>query len=526
MHNPFALPDEDLPYRAKLQEILVTELYRRALLPLLLVIPILLVLYRVVRSAIAVRPVLDWIFVGMAMALLARIIAVVCARHIKARYPDPRLRVGLYAAAAGALGAGMATVNILAAPVVDPEQLALMAIIAAGINSIAIVSMSPSLITYLLYMVPNIGSMAIAVSIGPQLEFHNNLLLLICLNLLSLIIMAVYVHLSLRKSILLRLRVDDAYLAQQDSNRRLESEIGERLAAEANLTQRNAELQDANRQIATAQGNLLQSAKLAAVGQLAAGIAHEINNPIAFVRSNLGSLNGYTKDIFALLDAYEELAGSWQPSEKLRQLRQAANLEFLREDIPTLLSESADGLTRVGRIIRDLREFTHLDKAQWQCVDIQDGLERTLTVAAHEISTKAQIVREYVPLPPIECMPAHINQVFLNLLVNAAQAITPQGTITLRTGYDDGFVWVQVSDTGKGIAAEHLGHIFDPFFTTKTVWTGIGLGLSTCYNIVQQHGGRIEVESEVGKGSTFTVYLSRHVRRAGLGHAEVRVELE
>jgi signal transduction histidine kinase len=526
MDNPFALPVEDLPYRAKLHEILVAELYRRALLPLLLVIPILLVLYRVVHSAVAVHPVLDWVFAGMALMLVTRLAAVVCVNRIKARYPDPRIRVGVFAVAGGALGAGMAIVNIMAAPVVGPEQLALMAIIAAGINSIAIVSMSPSLLTYLVYMVPNIASMAVAVSIGPQLEYHNSLLFLICLNLLSLIVMACYVHLSLRNSILLRLRVDDAYLAQQDSNRRLESEIGERLAAEAHLTQRNLDLEMVNRQLATAHGQLLQSEKLASVGRLAAGIAHEINNPIAFVRSNLNSLNGYTKDIFAVLDAYEEAAGTWQASDKVRQLKRAANMALLREDIPSLISESTDGLTRVGRIIRDLREFTHLDNAEWQCTDIQDGLERSLSVAMHEIGARAGIVREYVPLPTIECMPAHINQVFLNLLINAAQAIAPPGTITLRTGFDDQFVWVQVSDTGKGIAAEHLGHIFDPFFTTKTVWTGVGLGLSTCFNIVQRHGGRIDVASEVGKGSTFTVYLSRHARRAGPGPAAINVEME
>src|SRR4051812_27615893 len=252
MLQRFALSSSDQAYRTQLRETLVEDLYRRAPVPVLLFIPILYVLYRVVADAIESRPVIAWVFVGMILVLVPRIVLVLLVGHIKARWPDPRVRIAIFATAAGLLGFGMAAVNIMAAPLVTPEQLALMAIVAAGINSIAIVSMSPSLASYLLYMVPNIASMAIATLIGPAFPLHGILLFLICLNLFSLVVMATYVHLSSRKAILLRLRVADANDALRDSNARLENEIGERTAAERALRERNVELEVANRRLAEA----------------------------------------------------------------------------------------------------------------------------------------------------------------------------------------------------------------------------------------------------------------------------------
>ena len=509
MLKRFALGTGDHAYRTQLREILVEDLYRRALLPLVLFVPILYALYSVVADAVNTRPAIAWVFVGMIVVLIPRLLSVLFVARIKARWPDPRVRIAIFATAAALLGAGMGAVNIMAAPVVTPEQLTLMVIIAAGINSIAIVSMSPSLTSYLLYMVPNIASMAVATIIGPRLQHHGILLFLICLNLFSLIVMASYVHLAARKAILLRLRVNDANLALRDSNRRLESEIGERIAAENALRERNLELEVLNRRLAEAHSQLLQSEKLASVGQLAAGIAHEINNPISFVHSNLHSLGNYANDMFNVLDAYEQVGSAHSDAalKHAEQLKSAANMDFLRSDIPTLINESSDGLTRVEKIIKDLREFTNIDRSERQLMDVHDALERTLSVAAHQIRPKADIVRDYAELPPIECRPAQINQAFLALLINAAQAIETRGTITLRTACDGDCVCIAITDSGKGIEAVHLGRIFDPFFTTRAVGSGMGLGLTVAYNIVQQHGGRIAAASTPGQGATFTIYL-------------------
>jgi len=501
----------DSVHTQQLREILAQDLYRRALVPLLLFVPILYVLYRVIEHAVSVRPVILWVFLGMICVLVPRMAIVLFVDRIKARFADPRVRIAAFAIPAALLGSGMAAINILAAPVVGAEEVAIMAIIAAGINSIAIISMSPSLLSYLLYMVPNIASMAVAVLIGPPMQYGGVLLFLICLNLFSLIFMATYVHFGTRKAILLRLQVDEANAALRDSNARLQSEIAERLAAEAALRQRNVDLEEANRRLAEAHSQLLQSEKLASVGQLAAGIAHEINNPLAFVSSNFNNLGKYTRNMLGLIDAYADVeAGKGDAAasaRRLQQLKQAANLGMMREDLPALISESSDGLARVARIVHDLREFTNVDHADWQRVDLHQNLEQTLSVTTHQIQPKADIVRQFSALPRVECMPAQVNQALLNLLLNAAQAIHTHGTITLRTYVDGAFACIAISDTGSGIEPEHLDRIFDPFFTTRAVGAGMGLGLTTVYRVAQQHGGRIDVQSTPGKGSVFTLRL-------------------
>lgn len=187
--------------------------------------------------------------------------------------------------------------------------------------------------------------------------------------------------------------------------------------------------------------------------------------------------------------------------------QESRGLAFLIEDIPSLLKESQDGLARVKRIVQDLKDFSHVDESNWQHANLEQGMDSTLNVVANEIKYKAQVVKEYCRLPDVECMPSQLNQVFLNLLMNAAQAIDNKGIITVRTGLAGDEVWVEVEDTGKGIAPENLHRIFDPFFTTKPIGKGTGLGLSLSYRIVQKHRGRIEVKSEVGKGTTFRVCL-------------------
>lgn len=265
-------------------------------------------------------------------------------------------------------------------------------------------------------------------------------------------------------------------------------------------------------QLEEAHNQLLQSEKLASIGQLAAGVAHEINNPIGFVNSNLGTLKSYVGQLLGVIDAVAAgieplLADQPQVRKRIEEITRQADLDFLRKDICSLIAESIEGTARVRRIVQDLRDFSRTGEIEMEWVDLHAGLESTLNVVANEIKYKAEIVREYGALPLVECRPSQINQVFMNLLVNAAQAIPDKGRITLTSGCTEDQVWVAVSDTGKGIPPELMARIFDPFFTTKPVGKGTGLGLSVSYGIAEKHGGRIEVASQLGEGSTFTLWL-------------------
>ena len=285
----------------------------------------------------------------------------------------------------------------------------------------------------------------------------------------------------------------------------------ERLDLMRLLQQEKAEQQELIDKLHDAQNQLLQSEKMASIGQLAAGVAHEINNPIGYVNSNLGTLEKYLADLFAMLAAYEQaeplLAADPAVAAHIQGLRDQLDIDFLKEDVVALMHESEEGISRVKKIVQDLKDFSHVDESEWQWVDLHKGLESTLNVVWNEIKYKAEVVKQFGDLPEVECLPSQLNQVFMNLLVNAAHAIDERGTITLRSGARDNEVWVEVADTGKGIPPENLTRIFDPFFTTKPVGKGTGLGLSLSYSIVQKHHGRIEVESEVGRGTLFRIVL-------------------
>ncbi len=263
--------------------------------------------------------------------------------------------------------------------------------------------------------------------------------------------------------------------------------------------------------IARMRNRLQQSEKMAAIGQLAAGVAHEINNPIGFIYSNLGSLGKYLQDTLGMLSLYEQAEGAISDAgvrESLKAAREKLDLAFLKEDSLNLMNESSDGLTRVKMIVQSLREFSHVDEVDgWHFSDLRLGIDSALNILNNVIKNKAEVVKEYGELPEVECLPSQLNQVFMSLLLNAAHAIEERGTITIRTGRQGDEVWVDVADTGRGIAPEHIQKIFDPFFTTKPIGKGTGLGLSLSYGIIQQHHGRIEVESVVGKGTTFRVWL-------------------
>ncbi|WP_409316035.1 ATP-binding protein [Pseudomonas sp. KCJK9016] len=259
------------------------------------------------------------------------------------------------------------------------------------------------------------------------------------------------------------------------------------------------------------EGQLVQSEKLASLGQLAAGVAHEINNPIGFVSSNLGTLDGYFQQLLTLLGACRTAEQSL-PAElaaQLQQLREHLEVDFLLEDIPVLIRESKEGISRVGQIVKDLKDFSRVDtRQQWQWANLQQGIDSTLNIVASELKYKADVVKEYQDIPEVECLPSQINQVIMNLVVNAAQAMgAERGTITLRTAVQGESAIIEVADNGSGIAPDTLQKIFDPFFTTKPVGQGTGLGLSLSYGIVKKHGGDISVSSTPGVGTTFRVQL-------------------
>jgi signal transduction histidine kinase len=297
-----------------------------------------------------------------------------------------------------------------------------------------------------------------------------------------------------------------------ERNRELSEQLHERVAAEQALQQEKAEQAVLIGKLEEAQSQLLQSEKLASIGQLAAGVAHEINNPIGFVHSNLGTLERYIGDLFRLVEACGEAEAGLPAGtrEALAGLKEELDLPYLKEDVPALLRESKDGIVRVRKIVQDLKDFSRLDSGQdWQLADLRQGLESTLNIVHNEIKYKADVVKAFADIPAVECLPSQLNQVFMNLMVNAAHAIEgARGTITLRTGRrGDDQVWVEVADTGMGIPEDMRNKIFDPFFTTKPVGQGTGLGLSLAYGIVRKHHGHFELESEPGKGTTFRIVL-------------------
>jgi hemerythrin-like metal-binding protein len=292
---------------------------------------------------------------------------------------------------------------------------------------------------------------------------------------------------------------------------------GRKAALETKVAVRTAELESERNELASvlkkmerSQSQLLQSEKMAAIGQLAAGVAHEINNPVGFVSSNLGTLKTYVQQLLEVIDAHGAVRadpGNTAAQARLAQAVAKADLDYLREDIVALLQESHDGLGRVRRIVSDLKDFSHVDEAQWQQADLNAGLESTLNVVWSEIKYKADVVRHLGELPAVPCIAAQINQVFMNLLVNAAQAIEQRGTITLSSRVEGEQAVVEIADTGKGIAPEVLGRIFEPFFTTKPVGKGTGLGLSIAWDIVKKHNGQLGVRSTPGEGTCFELRL-------------------
>ena len=288
-------------------------------------------------------------------------------------------------------------------------------------------------------------------------------------------------------------------------------DVSQRNAGQAELQRRHDELQAAHHRLAGTQEQLLQSEKMASIGLLAAGVAHEINNPIGYVHSNLGTLQEYMGALFALIECQDEALQSADPDvarEDVRVQRDRLDIDFILGDLPKLLAESREGIERVTKIVQDLKEFSYVGRGDpMRPSDLHKGLESTLNIVWNDLKYKVRVEKHYGELPLVECHLSEINQVLMSLLINAGQAIENRGTIVLATGAEDGEAWISIADSGCGIPPEALPRIFDPFFTSKPIGRGTGLGLAIAYSIVSKHHGRIEVGSEVGVGTTFRVVL-------------------
>ncbi len=290
-----------------------------------------------------------------------------------------------------------------------------------------------------------------------------------------------------------------------ESEARLRAEREQLSGALAHQRQLNTKLEEA-------QNQLLQSEKMASLGQLAAGVAHELNNPIGFVHSNLGTLENYLKDIFDITKAFDAVmasASAVNDFSAVAALKKERDFDFIHDDIFTLMTESKDGLQRIRKIVQNLKDFSHVGDTNWTWADVHVGLESTLTIVWNELKYKCQVIKNFAPdLPRIYCLPSQLNQVFMNLLVNAAQAIETRGDITISTAREgEAAISISIRDTGQGIAEDNMKKLFEPFFTTKPVGKGTGLGLSIAYGIINKHHGTIRVESQLGVGTTFRIVL-------------------
>lgn len=268
-----------------------------------------------------------------------------------------------------------------------------------------------------------------------------------------------------------------------------------------------AELELKNKTLKSTQAQMLQSEKMASVGQLAAGVAHEINNPMGFITSNLGSLQKYIAKLHQFIDLQTETLADLNAEDRIKEARKKLKIDFLFEDTDDLLTESLSGAKRVSEIVKNLKSFSRVDAEETALTDLNDCLDSTLKVIWNELKYKAKIVKEYADLPQTLCNPQELNQVFINILINAAHAIEEKGEICLRTWVDGEWIKVALSDTGQGIPADKLERIFEPFYTTKPVGKGTGLGLSICYDLIKKIGGDIQVASKVGHGTTFTLSI-------------------
>lgn len=287
------------------------------------------------------------------------------------------------------------------------------------------------------------------------------------------------------------------------------------------------QLSQAYRKLQASQAQLVQSEKMASLGQMVAGVAHEINTPLGYVKNNVEIMREFSAQVrelmgasSALVDALLNPQGSdVEVASKLaaiEDLRTLVDPDLLFADMDTLFGDTDFGLSQISELVLGLKNFSRLDQSFTDNVSLNDCVNSALLIAKNVIKSKVEVIRQLGELPTVSCVPSQINQVLLNLFTNAAQAIDDKGKLVIKTWADESRVFVSVQDTGKGIPAEHLKKIFDPFFTTKPVGEGTGLGLSICWQIIQQHGGRIQVASEPGRGTRFVIVLPRQQKTASM----------
>ncbi|UCH80484.1 MAG: GHKL domain-containing protein [Nitrospiraceae bacterium] len=274
--------------------------------------------------------------------------------------------------------------------------------------------------------------------------------------------------------------------------------------------QKNIESEIAYRDLKETQSQMLQREKMASIGKLAAGVAHEINNPMGFISSNMNSLGTYTKKITEFIHIQEQALMSVnfpELTKEVEEQKKKLKVDFILDDIGQLLEESIEGADRVTKIVQNLKSFSRVDESEHNLANINDCMESTLNIVWNELKYKATVTKDYGDIPMTMCYPLQLNQVFVNLLVNASHAIETQGEIRIKTWNGNGLVNISVSDTGRGIEKDKIKKIFEPFFTTKPEGEGTGLGLSITYDIIKKHRGDISVDSEVGKGTTFHIKI-------------------
>ncbi|MEM9817996.1 MAG: ATP-binding protein [Cyanobacteria bacterium P01_D01_bin.6] len=298
----------------------------------------------------------------------------------------------------------------------------------------------------------------------------------------------------------------------KQTNEALEDKVQERTSE---LIASNRELKIALQQLQQAQGQLIQQEKMSSLGQLVAGVAHEINNPVSFIHGNIVHIHQYVQDLLRLVQKYQEHYPN--PNLDIKTEIEDIDLNFIRQDLPKILSSMETGSDRIREVVLSLRNFSRLDEAESKAVDLHEGIESSLVILNPRLKKGIKIVKSYDQLPRVECYPAQLNQVFMNILTNALDALqayelkAPQ--ITIRTeAIANHQVRVMISDNGPGIAPEISQKIFDPFFTTKPVGIGTGLGLGICYQIIERHQGQIQVVSS-DKGAKFIITLPTHLAK-------------
>jgi signal transduction histidine kinase len=277
------------------------------------------------------------------------------------------------------------------------------------------------------------------------------------------------------------------------------------------LESQNIELANRKRELERLQAQLVHTEKMASLGQLSAGIAHELNNPAGFVYGNMDLLQDYVSELSKLFDTYDKLVLPEEAASLVASVKTQISYEKLISDLNSIISDCREGARRICDVVKNLRLFSRLDEAELKSIDIHSGIDSTVRLLSSYYGTgRILLRRDYSALPPVDCYAGQLNQVWMNLLINAAQAVDDQGEVTISTKLDGQSVTIMITDNGSGIPEDELTRIFDPFFTTKPVGEGTGLGLSISYGIIVRHGGTIAVVSEVGKGTTFTVRIPVH----------------